>query len=238
MINSAPYAVTAVLLAAASLSVSAQSAQGTISGTVLGPDMKPLGGTSVWANIVSQPARPVDRNTTVPNLSTVAMSDGTFKLSGAPSGDYIICARNGAAAALNPCTWGGAPLVKIGATASVSGVAIQMLPAVTLQVHVDDPAGHLFADEGKKPGAYFLLGLSTARGFLPIPIAASGSTVREYKLLVPPNTTHNVMISTKYFKVSDDKGGPIDAANGQKIPFTIPTATSPNIMNLRITGVQ
>src|SRR5437016_3020746 len=101
-----------LLLAAGSLAP-AQSVQGTISGTVFGPDSKPLGNTSVWANLISPPARPVDRNSTVPNLTAVAKSDGTFEVLNVPAGDYIICARHGSGAVVNPCTWGGAPTVKI-----------------------------------------------------------------------------------------------------------------------------
>ena len=102
-----------VLLTASSICAPAQSVQGTISGTVYGPDAKPLAGTTVWANIVSPVSRPVDRSSVVPVLSTVSAADGSYTLSNVPAGEYVVCARNAAIAALNPCPWGGAPMVQI-----------------------------------------------------------------------------------------------------------------------------
>jgi hypothetical protein len=138
--------VTVVLAAATMVCTSAQIAQGSISGIVYGPDGKPLAGTTVWANIVSPVSLPVDRNSTVPALTTVSASDGSYTLSKVPAGEYVVCARNAAVAALNPCPWGGAPLVQI-ATGhlNMTGEAIHMAAGTTLQVHLDDPAGLLAA---------------------------------------------------------------------------------------------
>jgi hypothetical protein len=227
--------VTVVLAAATMVCTSAQIAQGSISGIVYGPDGKPLAGTTVWANIVSPVSLPVDRNSTVPALTTVSASDGSYTLSKVPAGEYVVCARNAAVAALNPCPWGGAPLVQI-ATGhlNMTGEAIHMAAGTTLQVHLDDPAG-LLAANAAKPGASLILGLATQHGFMPLPITASTGSSRDYKLLVPFNTTHNVMISTRYFKLSDATGAPFSAAS-QTIPVTIPSGTQASVINLRIVG--
>src|SRR5258708_1836645 len=92
-----------VLLTACSICAPAQSVQGTISGTVYGPDTKPLAGTTVWANIVSPVTWPVDRSSAVPVLTTVSAADGSYTLSNVPIGEYVVCARNAGVAALNPC---------------------------------------------------------------------------------------------------------------------------------------
>jgi hypothetical protein len=224
-----------VLLTASSICMLAQSVQGTISGTVYGPDAKPLAGTTVWANIVSPVSRPVDRNSGVPVLTTVSATDGSYTLSNVPPGDYVVCARNAAVAALNPCAWGGAPLVQIATgRLNMSGEAIRMAAGATLQVHLDDPGGFLAANAAK-PGASLLLGLATPHGFMPLPITASTGNSRDYKLLVPFNTTHSVMISTRYFKLSDAAGAPFSAAS-QTIPVTIPAGTQASVINLRIVG--
>src|SRR5258708_4028785 len=102
-----------VLLTASSMCATAQLIQGAISGNVYGPDGKPLAGTTVWANIVSPVPRPVDRSSTIPVLTTVSAADGSYTLSNVPAGEYVVCARNAAIAALNPCPWGGAPMVQI-----------------------------------------------------------------------------------------------------------------------------
>jgi len=197
-----------VLVAATSLDALAQSAQGTVSGTVYGPDGKPLGGTSVWANLVSPAPRPVDRSSNIPALSAVTAADGTFLLSHVPVGDYVLCAKNAGAAALNPCAWGGAPRIQIAnGRLNVPGEAIRMATGGTLQVHLEDPGGLLAAYEGKAPGATLIMSLATPHGLFPLPITASGGTSRDYKLLAPLNVTLNLSISTRYFKLTDAAGG-------------------------------
>jgi hypothetical protein len=228
-------ALLGVLLTASSICAQAQSL-GTISGTVYGPDGKPLAGTTVWANLVSPAPRPVDHNSTTPVLTAVSAADGSYALSNVPSGEYVVCARNAAVAALNPCAWGGAPLVQMaGGGLNMSGQAIRMAAGATLQVHLDDPSGHLAANAAQ-PGASLIMGLATQHGFIPLPITASTGNSRDYKLLVPFNTTHNVVISTRYFKLSDAAGAAISAAS-TPISVTIPPGTPTSVINLRIVGV-
>ncbi len=77
-------------LVMSSICASAQPVQGTISGIVFGPNGKSLGGTSVWANLISPAPRPVDRNSGVPVLSAITGGDGSFTISHVPPGDYIL----------------------------------------------------------------------------------------------------------------------------------------------------
>src|SRR5690242_9213970 len=96
--------LVAAVVATTSLCATAQTSQGSIAGTIYGPDGKTLGGTLVWANIVSSLQRPVDRKSSViPVLSALTADDGSFALSNVPAGDYVLCASNPAVAALNPC---------------------------------------------------------------------------------------------------------------------------------------
>src|SRR5260370_8330650 len=150
-----------VLLTVSSICAPAQSPLGTISGTVYGPDTKPLAGTTVWANIVSPVPRPVDRSSTIPVLKTISASDGSYTLSNVPPGEYVVCARKADVTTLNPCACGGPPLVQIDSTRlHMSGEAVWMVAGATLQVHLDDPGGLLAAHSGK-PGATLILGLAT-----------------------------------------------------------------------------
>ena len=124
----------------------AQQSPGTISGIVYGPDGKPLPGTTVWANLVSAAPRPVKANSAIPTLKALTASDGLFTLSQVPLGDYVLCARNAGVAALNPCGWGTAPRIQVtNGRPSMTGQEVRMAAGVTLQVHLDDPAGHLAA---------------------------------------------------------------------------------------------
>jgi hypothetical protein len=231
-------ALVAVLSAATTvcgLAQTTQTTQGSIAGTIYGPDGKALRGTKVWANIVSPVARPVDRNSSiVPVLSTVTARDGRFALPFVPDGDYVLCASNGAAAALNPCTWGGATLVKIANGQQAPGQAIRMAAGATLQVHLDDPGGLLSA-AANKPGASLIIGLAGPYGFVPLPIAGSTANSLDYQVLVPFNTTHTVMVSTQYFKLTNAAGGAISAGSSS-IPVTITSGMPAQVINLRIVG--
>src|SRR5260370_3959782 len=100
-----------VLATATSFGGLAQTVQGTISGTVYGPDGKPLAGTTVWANLVSPAPRPVDRSSSIPVLSGVTAGDGSYTLLKEPAGEYIGFCRNTGLAPLRTRYRGGAPLV-------------------------------------------------------------------------------------------------------------------------------
>jgi hypothetical protein len=226
--------LVAVLTAATTICAPAQTTQGSISGIIYGPDGKPLGGAKVWANIVSKVARPVDRNSALPILSTVTGHDGSFAISDVPTGDYVLCASHAAATALNPCTWGGAPLIKMANGMHASNQAIRMAPGATLQVHLDDPGG-LLAAHANKPGASLIVGLGAPYGFLPLSITASTATSRDYKLLVPLNTTRTLTISTQYFKLINAAGVPI-TSGAYATPVTIPSAAQANVISLRVVG--
>src|SRR5260370_40497562 len=92
-----------VLLAASSIWASAQIVQGTISGTVYGPDGKPLAGTTVWANLVSPAPRPVDRSSSIPVLSGVTAGGSSYKHLKMPGGGLYVWVRERRAAPLD--TW-------------------------------------------------------------------------------------------------------------------------------------
>ena len=215
----------------------AQQAPGTISGIVYGPDGKPLPGTTVWANLVSAAPRPVNASSGIPTLKALTAADGLFTLSQVPLGDYVLCARNVGVAALNPCGWGTAPRIQVtNGRPSMTGQEVRMAAGVTLQVHLDDPAGHLAAHEGKTPGASLIMGVATTHGFHPLPIAASSANGRDYKLLVPFDVTHNVSVSTRYYKINDETGAALNTA-GQAIPVSFTSGTPPKVVNLKVVGI-
>lgn len=89
---------------------------------------------------------------------------------------------------------------------------------------------------GEDPKATLIVGLATPRGFLPLPVTASSGTGRDHSMLVSPNVTHNVVISTQYFKLTGASGAPIGAL---PIPVTISSSlpTIANVITVRITGV-
>ena len=215
----------------------AQQAPGTISGIVYGPDGKPLPGTTVWANLVSAAPRPVNASSGIPTLKALTTADGLFTLSQVPLGDYVLCARNIGVAALNPCGWGTAPRIQVtNGRPAMTGQEVRMAAGVTLQVHLDDPAGHLAAHEGKTPGASLIMGVATTHGFHPLPITASSGNSRDYKLLVPFDVTHNVSVSTRYYKINDETGAALNAA-GQAIPVRFASGAPPKVVNLKVVGI-
>jgi hypothetical protein len=248
-----------ILVAASSVCASAQTAQGTISGIVYGPDGKALGGTSVWANLVSAPPRPVDRSAAGSEIPPTAVTagDGSFKLLQVPVGDYALCANHTGVPALNPCVWGGALPVHIASGVSSSGQAIRMAAGAPLQVHLDDPGGLLAANlgqapgvvspivaatsltpsiggnQGQTPGASLMVGVATQHGFLPLVLTGSSAISRDYQLLVPFNITNNLLISTSYLKVTNAAGVTVA---GQTIPVSFSPGTPANVINFQVVG--
>jgi hypothetical protein len=224
------------VLTLSSICAPAQTAKSAVLGTVSGPDGKPLSGASVWANLVSLPPRPVDGTSAVPVLRAVSAGDGTFTISGLPAGQYRLCSNHSTAGALNPCIWGGAPLVQVSSVQlNATAPAIRMQTGVPLQVHLDDPGGYVAAHAGKDPKATLIVGLATQRGFLPLPVTASTATGRDYSMLVPLNVTHNVVISTQYFKMTNASGSPI-GAQPISVTFSSSVPTQANVIIVRITG--
>jgi hypothetical protein len=225
------------VLATSTICATSQTTQSSISGVVYGPDGKALGGTRVWANIISPLPRPVDRNSsTIPVLSTITARDGTFALPYVPAGDYVLCASNAAAAALNPCIWGGAPQVKIANGLNATGQAIRMAAGATLLVHLDDPGGLLPAHIGKE-GASLIIGLGAPHGFLPLPIVGITATSRDYQILVPSNSSPSLMISTQHFKLTDPAGVSISTPT-YTTSVTIASGTPVAVIQLRVAGVN
>ena len=223
----------AMLSAATMACASAQTTQGAVSGHVYGPDGKGLKDTVVWANVVSPLPRPVDRNSEIPVPKTLSAADGSFALAHMPDGDFVLCAWNKVVAALNPCGWAGAPLVKLTNGLNATGQSIHMAAAATLQVHLDDPSGLLAANAGKA-GTGLIIGVNGPHGFVPLPIISSTGTSRDYKILVPFDTALNVMVSTQYFKLADAQGFALSGA--APIGVSIPTGKQASVVSLRITG--
>jgi hypothetical protein len=218
----------AILSAALSaVTMAGVSAQSAISGYVYGPNGKGLAGTTVWANLVSPPPMPVG-----PLLTTVSAGDGSFTLSNVPSGDYVLCARNEGAAALNPCAWGSVPIVKIATGRNATGQTIQMAAGATFAVHLDDPGGLLAANPIK---AVPIVRLATKHGITMLPITGATAVSRDFGLLVPYNATYSVILSTEHFKTSDAAGVPISRA---AIPVNITSGTPAYSISLRVAGLE
>ena len=57
---------------------------------------------------------------------------------------------------------------------------------------------------------------------------------RDYKLLVPFDVTHNVSVSTRYYKINDEIGAALNAA-GQAIPVRVASGAPPKVVNLPLT---
>ena len=234
MIYKARNYITIGVMSVAIFHAPAQTTLGTISGNVYGPDGKGLAGTKVWANIVSKVPRPVDRTPVVPVLNTISEADGSFKISEIPPGDYVLCAGNATLAILNLCGWGGAILFKMTSGLHVSGQSIHLAGGAVLQVHLDDPAG-LLAANAHKPEAGLIIGLAGPHGFVPLPAIGSTVTSRDYKMLVPFNTTLNLIVSTRYFRLTDAKGVAI-SVGATPISVNIPTGAQGTVINLHVVG--
>ena len=183
---------------------------GSISGIVFGPPGPyghGLAGAVVSANLVSAPPRPTGNTSATPQLRAITNSNGAFTISQVPIGDYVLCAQHPLVEALNPCAWGPNVRVQIAAgKMTAPSQSIRLAQAAVLQVHMDDPAGHLATHEGKTKGASMMVGITTPSGFQPLQKTVSNATSREYRLLVPYDKPLNLAVFSSFFKVNDNNG--------------------------------
>jgi hypothetical protein len=47
-----------------------------------------------------------------------------------------------------------------------------------------------------------MVGLAPSEGVLPLPVAASAQNSRDYQVMVPAGSPHNVMVTSPFFKLT------------------------------------
>ena len=96
--------------------------------------------------------------------TSVTNAAGAFQFAALPDGDYTLCPRVPNSAWLNPCDWNfPTPTATITRSAPTASVNIILKRGAAVSVRINDPGQLLPQNEGKTPGAGFLLEVSDSR---------------------------------------------------------------------------
>jgi hypothetical protein len=214
--------VAAALAAGSAWSQSAVGS-GTITGTVITSDGKPVSKATV--SIAFRQTNAGDPLVPFSALATTA-ADGTFKVANVPNGKYAVCPNAPRTALLPPCMWGSEPVVTVTNGGTVAEAPITMSTGADLYVRVDDPNGRRAATEVVVPGAGMMIAVTSSHGAaVPVPRTAVDNNGADYHLFVPMATKLTLIISSATYSLTNSVGAAISKQGGYTLPFTIPVGT-------------
>lgn len=219
-----------LLIAITSLALAADPKTASIRGQVRSDEGRPVPNAVLLYNQTAPfvPGTPmVQSRINLPN-------DGTFTISNLPAGSYALCIQVAAGGYLDPCHWSDPPTVALAAAQAVTGVAVTAKRGHKLQIHVDDPQGHM-GNEGKVPGVHLLIGAWTPRHlFQPARVSNSSARSRDYSVTVPFDAPVNITATSASFAVNDGRGQPVQV--NRPTTVTIPSNGAAPAVSFTVTG--
>jgi hypothetical protein len=211
-----------IYAAAASVAVAQlQTVTGTINGVLAGEDGTALQGGSVVLHLITKSLSRTGRQRT--DWTTVTGAAGAFQLQGLPEGDYTLCPRVPNSTWLNPCDWNfPTPTVTITRSAPTAAIKITLKRGAAVPIRINDSGQLLAQNEGKTPGAGFLLEVTDSRPgsfFRLVPLVSQDATGRNHQIVIPLNTPLTLFVHPTFYRVNDATGAPLSQGVTTKIPL-------------------
>jgi hypothetical protein len=204
----------------------------SISGTVKSSATNgPLAGNTVTAYRTA-PQTPVYRS------QTTTAADGSFTVASLPAGTYRICVDGTKDVHLDPCTWAANPTtVTVTDGQHAAGNVVPLAKGTTLTVQVNDPQKFLQARTGDPgPGHIFLALLPPKSAPIPIPLVQSDATTMKQQIVIPPDTSFQVLVYSKEVSLMDPTQRAV-ADTGGAFTVSIPSAAAQSApIVLQVTG--
>jgi hypothetical protein len=207
---------------------------GSLSGKVTDEQGSPVPQASIMVTL-----QPAGAAFTPFSVATKSEEDGSFSLTGIPSGTYLVCAEKRFGQMLNSCAWTAQPmLVTVRENQANNSANIFLRKGYVLHVSLQDKEGLLKQHEGKT----ILMSLPAPNMTVQMPIEASKDEHgRVLTFLVPFDTPAGVAVFSEFFTLADEKGNAF-TTKGFRVPVQIPSGTaesSPQLPTVRlfITGV-
>lgn len=208
--------------------VLAQTATGTISGTVVGSDGAPISAV-VTANRIGLPPA-TGHADSAPN--------GSFYISGLADGTYSLCATDRRRQYLDPCAWSAQePSVKISGAQAVTGLKLVLEKGSLLQVRLNDPTQVLesTAKGAASPKPHVITGVFTdRRTFQPLSTVGKDASGRDQQTVIPFDRPVSLHLVGRGVSVTGASGQPLDVEHGSSQSVTHLSGGSPQPLTFTV----
>jgi len=211
---------------------------GSIQGTVVGDNGKPISSARVYAAAKStsqQIKAPPTIATKVGNAVNAA-ADGTFTIPNLPAGPYVLCAQTTVAGWLDPCQWSASiTLVSLNAGQNLAGQKVVMASGAILQIRINDPSKFLAPAAAAVAHDVDVLALASNKAYYYARISSSDANGRTHVLTLPFGVPHTLIVRSGQFTLADAKGAPI-SATGHTEPVQTAVGATTQPYTFTVTG--
>ena len=226
----------------ASLLAQSQPGRNQLSGSVIGPDKRPVPNTSILITALP-PSGPALFTFQPYNLRIDVPPSGVFSVPNVPDGTYVLCPGSRDALLLNPCSWRKPTEIKVSGGQNVAVPPIELIPAERMVVRIDDPAGHLRANLGKTARAEYHITVLTGQNLPALARqVADDPSGHSYEVLVAPDQTVNLIVNSGFFRFGDAQSRGLSRRPGLVSfdPIPIPPAARGAVRSaqVRVLGIQ
>jgi hypothetical protein len=173
------------------------TSSGVIQGKVLLDNASPLSGATITAHRLA-PAPTVTATVTTGK-------DGSFSLTGLPSGEFGVCVKESSGTLFDPCGWADLAIPISVKNGSIStGVVIRMKKIASVTVRVNDKGTFLKIKPGDAAPPHVLVGAFDAHGiFHPANQTELDKNGVTYQLTVPTDFPARINVSSAKLKLTD-----------------------------------
>ena len=192
----------AFLIVTSTLALQAQTATGSIQGTITdATSNKPIAGAFVIAI-----------RSGLPPVSQTAQTglDGSYQLQSLPAGAYSLCVQVLGDGYLDPCQFGSpAQPITLTAGQQSAGNVTKLKPASILKVRLNDASGLLTQTTKDGHELDLLIGVFSSgaqRTFYPAHLAGRDKTGSSYQVAIPLDTPLNLSVASSSLNLADAAG--------------------------------
>ena len=208
---------------AATAQVPVQQFTGTLSGLLTGDDGTALRGGSIVLRLATKSVPKLRRQTTI--WTAITGAGGAFQFQALPEGNYTVCASVPDSTWLNPCEWNFlTPTATVTPQAPAARMNITLKRGATIPIRIDDSGQLLAQNEGKTPGAGFLLGVSSLEPgsfFRLVPLVSQDSGGRNHQIVIPYNTSLTLLVHPTFYHLTDGAGAALTQSATTRIPLLV-----------------
>ncbi len=199
------------------------------------PEYSSIAGADVILHRV--PGSSLGRHNEKDDWLAVSDANGSFSFVEVNGGLYRLCAQSSAGDWLDPCDW-GLPLTSttLSLAKTPLTVTVVMKKGAVVPVRIDDPGQLLLQGSATPQGAHLLAGVASDTSFFhTLPLVSADSTGRSYQIVIPFDTTVELVISTP-LQLANATGVPLASGATALVPVTVPSGSLAPLLRFVVTG--